>query len=76
MILNSFNKNMKIKNITDNNTNFIFNISFDISEKDENCVLNNSDNKESLKKFGKKGIMYANTPLNKTIKNYLIDLGS
>ena len=77
--LHSLNENVKKKNITDYN-NFNFNISFDTSEKDDNCILNNSDNKKTVifKKFGKEEnyVYDSNTPLNKVIKNYLVDSGS
>ena len=77
--LHSLNDNEKKKNIIDYN-NFNFNISFDTSEKDVNFVLNNSDNKKTVifKKFGKEEnyVYDSNTPLNKIIKNYLVDSGS
>ena len=77
--LNSLTETEKKKNINDYN-NLNFNISFDTSEKDENFIFNNSNNKKIVifKKFGKKeNYEYdSSTPLNKIIKNYLVDSGS
>ena len=69
------------KKISTNNYNNInLNTSLDISDKDENNFINIYSNKKTVtfKKFGKEdSFLYDSiTPLNKIIKNYLIDSGS
>ena len=72
--INSLSDSMKKVNV--NNYNNIYcNSSLELSEKNENNILNNNSYKKTVifKKFGKEQnyIYDSNTPLNKIIRNYL-----
>ena len=77
--LHSLSESVKKISINDYN-NMNINTSLDISDKDENNFINSLSNKRTVifKKFGKEDkLVYDSiTPINKIIKNYLINSGS
>ena len=77
--LHSLSESVKKISINDYN-NMNLNTSLDISDKDENNFINSLTNKRTVifKKFGKEDkLVYDSiTPINKIIKNYLINSGS
>ena len=77
--LYSLSESAKKMNTNDYN-NININTSLDISDKDDNNFINNLTNKKTVifKKFGKEdSFVYDSiTPINKIIKNYLINSGS
>ena len=77
--LHSLSESVKKISINDYN-NMNLNTSLDISDKDDNNFINSLNNKKNVifKKFGKEDkLVYDSiTPINKIIKNYLINSGS
>ena len=77
--LHSLSESVKKISINDYN-NMNLNTSLDISDKDDNNFINSLNNKRTVifKKFGKEDkLVYDSiTPINKIIKNYLINSGS
>ena len=77
--LQSLSESTKKININDYN-GININTSLDISDKDDNNFINNLTNKKTVtfKKFGKEDsfVYDSTTPINKEIKNYLINSGS
>ena len=77
--LHSLSESVKKISINDYN-NMNLNTSLDIFDKDDNNFINSLNNKRTVifKKFGKEDkLVYDSiTPINKIIKNYLINSGS